>query len=102
MASGLSRPSCAVVIVLAVLAGFAHRNGFAFALFGAIELLVLPATTCGGIVLIVTAFVQSRQAGTSLTAFGPLIGRYALHELGVRDDVGTKAIAQRFFPRFAL
>eukprot|EP00927_Polykrikos_kofoidii_P057811 TRINITY_DN52001_c0_g1_i1.p1 TRINITY_DN52001_c0_g1~~TRINITY_DN52001_c0_g1_i1.p1 ORF type:complete len:357 (+),score=38.53 TRINITY_DN52001_c0_g1_i1:65-1135(+) len=102
MASGLSRPACVIIVVLALLAGVSHRNGFAFALFGVIELLVLPVTTCGGIVLTVTAFAQSRQAGTSLTAFGPLIGRYALHELGVRHDVGTQAMAQRFFPSFAL
>lgn len=63
-------------------------------IFILIQILLFPITLIGYIILVVFMFIKNKKQKVSLTATNPLITRYMLNELNVRDDPIAKLIVE--------
>mmetsp|Transcript_17723 Transcript_17723/g.31618 ORF Transcript_17723/g.31618 Transcript_17723/m.31618 type:complete len:349 (+) Transcript_17723:54-1100(+) len=91
-----------LVLFVAVLCGIGQQKGLPYAMFVACELLTLPISLTGCGIVTGASILQVRRTHMSLTALGPLLSRYLLHEAGVRKDVGAKAITESLLPAVGL
>lgn len=102
MGRSRSIASISLVAAASLLLGAALREGPEVAAFVAIAALFSPVSLFGGMVVCGAGLSEARRTGMSLTALGPLLGRYVTHEIGVRDDPGAKAITESILPPWSL
>lgn len=91
-----------LVVIVAVFCGIAQRKGSAYAVFMALEIILCPVTGVGVSIVVGASVMHVRHTGMSLTALGPLLSRYLLHEVGTREDIGAKAISESLLPAVGL
>src|SRR5690349_7866374 len=76
------------------------QNPVAAVIFSIINILLLPITLVGYVLVLGKLFLVGRASGISTTAQGPLSARWTQHQLGIRQDEASNRL-MKLMPGFS-